>query len=46
MQFKVISDHLLTCHAQVGNARVAGLEKDLGLHGYQYNISLTVFYSK
>ncbi|BGP13501.1 hypothetical protein JCM10213_000691 [Rhodosporidiobolus nylandii] len=30
--------------ANVGNARVAGLESDLGLKGYQYNISLTVFY--
>ncbi|GAA6014489.1 hypothetical protein JCM10207_001625 [Rhodosporidiobolus poonsookiae] len=30
--------------ANVGNARVAGLETDLGLVGYQYNISLTVFY--
>ncbi|GAA5868588.1 hypothetical protein JCM8547_003196 [Rhodosporidiobolus lusitaniae] len=30
--------------ANVGNAKVAGLEKDLGLVGYQYNIGLTVFY--
>ncbi|GAA5918785.1 hypothetical protein JCM6882_006575 [Rhodosporidiobolus microsporus] len=30
--------------ANVGNARVAGLENDLGLVGYQFNISLSVFY--
>ncbi|GAA5872682.1 hypothetical protein JCM8547_003730 [Rhodosporidiobolus lusitaniae] len=30
--------------ANVGNAKVAGLEADLGLVGYQYNICLTVFY--
>ncbi|CUA66797.1 putative transporter C1683,12 [Schizosaccharomyces pombe 972h-] [Rhizoctonia solani] len=28
----------------VGNARVAGLEKDIGLVGYQYNIGLSIFY--
>lgn len=28
----------------VGNAKVAGLEKDLGLVGYQYNIGLSIFY--
>jgi di/tricarboxylate transporter len=30
--------------ANIGNARLAGLEKDLGLKGYDYNIVLTVFY--
>ncbi|GAA6006936.1 uncharacterized protein JCM10292_000365 [Rhodotorula paludigena] len=30
--------------ANIGNARVAGLERDLGLTGYQFNIALTVFY--
>ncbi|BEJ16618.1 hypothetical protein CspHIS471_0600190 [Cutaneotrichosporon sp. HIS471] len=30
--------------ANIGNARLAGLEKDLGLKGYQYNILLTSFY--
>ncbi|KAJ9142506.1 MFS general substrate transporter [Pleurostoma richardsiae] len=30
--------------ANVGNAKIAGLEKDLGLEGYDYNIVLTVFY--
>ncbi|KAM0745965.1 MFS general substrate transporter [Meredithblackwellia eburnea MCA 4105] len=30
--------------ANIGNARVAGLEKDLKLVGYQYNISLSIFY--
>ncbi|GAA5867016.1 hypothetical protein JCM8547_008410 [Rhodosporidiobolus lusitaniae] len=30
--------------ANIGNARVAGLEKDLGLQGYDYNILLTSFY--
>ncbi|KAH6863838.1 major facilitator superfamily domain-containing protein [Alternaria alternata] len=28
----------------IGNARLAGLEKDLGLEGYDYNILLSVFY--
>jgi len=28
----------------IGNARIAGLEKDLGLKGFEYNIALTVFY--
>ncbi|KAB2580088.1 putative mfs transporter protein [Lasiodiplodia theobromae] len=30
--------------ANIGNARLAGLEKDLGLEGYDYNLLLTVFY--
>ncbi|KIW12579.1 hypothetical protein PV08_09857 [Exophiala spinifera] len=30
--------------ANIGNAKLAGLEKDLGLKGYDYNIVLTVFY--
>ncbi|TNY19180.1 putative MFS transporter [Rhodotorula diobovata] len=30
--------------ANIGNARLAGLEKDLGLQGYDYNILLTAFY--
>lgn len=30
--------------ANIGNARLAGLEEDLGLAGYDYNILLTVFY--
>lgn len=29
---------------ETGNARLAGLEKDLGLEGYDYNILLSVFY--
>ncbi|KAG8901490.1 hypothetical protein FRC00_006793 [Tulasnella sp. 408] len=28
----------------VGNAKVGGLEKDLGLVGYQYNIGLSIFF--
>ncbi|KAG9224116.1 hypothetical protein CCMSSC00406_0006784 [Pleurotus cornucopiae] len=28
----------------IGNARIAGLEKDLGMKGFDYNISLTIFY--
>ncbi|KAF9048338.1 MFS general substrate transporter [Hymenopellis radicata] len=28
----------------IGNAKIAGIEKDLGLVGYDYNIALTVFY--
>ncbi|GAA6005711.1 uncharacterized protein JCM10292_006747 [Rhodotorula paludigena] len=30
--------------ANIGNARLAGLERDLGLSGYDYNILLTAFY--
>ncbi|OJD28890.1 mfs transporter [Diplodia corticola] len=30
--------------ANIGNARLAGLEKDLGLEGYDYNRLLTIFY--
>lgn len=30
--------------ANIGNARIAGLEKDLGLKGYDYNVVLSVFY--
>ncbi|KAK4698379.1 hypothetical protein P7C70_g7898, partial [Phenoliferia sp. Uapishka_3] len=29
--------------ANIGNAKLAGLEKDLGMKGYQYNILLTAF---
>lgn len=28
----------------IGQARLAGLEKDLGLHGNQYDIALTIFF--
>ncbi|UZJ50782.1 hypothetical protein CBS101457_000102 [Exobasidium rhododendri] len=31
--------------ANVGNARLAGLEKDLGMKGYDYNILLSAFYA-
>ncbi|KAL2119907.1 hypothetical protein VTJ04DRAFT_6868 [Mycothermus thermophilus] len=30
--------------ANIGNARIAGLEKDLGLTGYDYNALLSIFY--
>ncbi|KFY95411.1 hypothetical protein V500_02803 [Pseudogymnoascus sp. VKM F-4518 (FW-2643)] len=30
--------------ANIGNARLAGFEKDLGLKGYDYNIVLSIFY--
>ncbi|SPO03597.1 probable MFS transporter [Cephalotrichum gorgonifer] len=30
--------------ANIGNARLAGLEKDLGMKGYDYNATLSVFY--
>ncbi|ATY63504.1 MFS transporter [Cordyceps militaris] len=30
--------------ANIGNARIAGLERTLNMHGYQFNISLSVFY--
>ncbi|KAK1446635.1 major facilitator superfamily transporter [Colletotrichum cuscutae] len=30
--------------ANIGNARIAGLEKDLGMAGYDYNGTLSVFY--
>lgn len=32
----------LTC--VVGNARIQGLEADLGMHGDQYNIALLIFF--
>ncbi|KAG2011917.1 high-affinity nicotinic acid transporter [Coprinopsis cinerea AmutBmut pab1-1] len=28
----------------IGNGRVAGLEKDLGMEGYDFNVAMTVFY--
>jgi MFS family permease len=28
----------------MGNAKTAGLAKDLGLHGHQYNLILSIFY--
>ncbi|EPQ59892.1 MFS general substrate transporter [Gloeophyllum trabeum ATCC 11539] len=28
----------------IGNAKIAGIEKDLRLAGYEYNVALTVFY--
>ena len=30
--------------ANVGNARIQGMEKDLGLEGYKFNWALTIFY--
>ncbi|TKA81515.1 hypothetical protein B0A55_02975 [Friedmanniomyces simplex] len=30
--------------ANIGNAKIAGFDKDLGLEGYDYNIILSVFY--
>ena len=30
--------------SNIGNARIAGMYKDLDLHGLQYNIALTVFF--
>ncbi|KAK4186369.1 putative transporter [Podospora australis] len=30
--------------ANVGNAKIAGLEKDLGMSGYDYNALLSIFY--
>lgn len=29
---------------RLGNAKIAGLEKDLDMHGYDYNLTITVFY--
>lgn len=29
----------------IGNARLAGLEKDLGMAGYDYSIALTAFFA-
>lgn len=34
----------LTSNSDIGNARLAGFEKDLGLTGYDYNTALSVFY--
>lgn len=36
--------HLLTVYFSLGNARIAGMEKDLALEGYDYNVILSVFY--
>ncbi|KAF4446095.1 putative MFS transporter [Fusarium austroafricanum] len=30
--------------ANIGNAKIAGLEADLGMKGYDFNISLSIFY--
>ncbi|KAK4919563.1 hypothetical protein LTR49_012783 [Elasticomyces elasticus] len=30
--------------ANIGNAKIAGFDKDLGLQGYDYNVVLSVFY--
>ncbi|KAG6026836.1 hypothetical protein E4U41_001160 [Claviceps citrina] len=30
--------------ANLGNAKIAGLERDLNMHGYDYNVTITVFY--
>ncbi|ORY78912.1 putative pantothenate transporter [Leucosporidium creatinivorum] len=30
--------------ANIGNARLAGLERDLGMKGYDYNVALSCFY--
>ncbi|KAG6908884.1 hypothetical protein DXG01_002862 [Tephrocybe rancida] len=34
----------LACKTAIGNAKIAGIEKDLGMSGLDYNIALTVFY--
>ncbi|CAG9948153.1 unnamed protein product [Clonostachys rosea f. rosea IK726] len=31
--------------ANIGNARIAGMEKDLGMVGYDYNAALSMFYA-
>ncbi|KAJ7580298.1 MFS general substrate transporter [Mycena floridula] len=31
-------------YIRIGNAKIAGIEKDLGMVGFDYNIALTVFY--
>ncbi|KAF8916083.1 MFS general substrate transporter [Mucidula mucida] len=36
--------HLFGSLHDLGNAKVVGLEKDLGMTGYDYNVSLTVFF--
>ena len=33
-----------TLTSATGNAKIAGIEKDLGMAGFDYNIALTVFY--
>ncbi|KAL0571315.1 hypothetical protein V5O48_010650 [Marasmius crinis-equi] len=47
MILPIVTVSYLLCfveRANIGNARIAGLEKDLGLQGYDYNILLSVFY--
>lgn len=41
---KVLFDCLFIVLTYTGNARLAGLEKDLHLSGYDYNTVLSVFY--
>lgn len=40
----VLKYHALQDRTNVGNARVAGLQKDLGMSNKQYSIALTVTY--
>jgi hypothetical protein len=36
---------VLTSHtANIGNARLAGLEEDLGMEGLDYNVALAIFF--
>ncbi|KAI1826777.1 MFS general substrate transporter [Xylaria intraflava] len=47
MVVPIVSILYLFCfidRANIGNARLAGLEKDLGLKGYDYNTVLSIFY--
>lgn len=39
-----LGSQLTMQRANIGNARIAGMEKTLGLVGYQYNTLLTAFY--
>ncbi|KAK5995350.1 putative transporter [Cladobotryum mycophilum] len=43
----IVSLFYLFCfidRANIGNARIAGLEKDLGLKGYEYNSIISIFF--
>lgn len=35
---------LTTTQTNIGNARLAGLEKDLDIQGFDYNITLIIFF--
>lgn len=39
-----ICTNTLSQRSNIGNAKIAGMQTDLNLHGSQYNVALTVFF--